>query len=206
MFIKKSHYETLLSQYCHQEEAIALLKQHRAYLEMIPSMRRPLESVIIMPLPVIRIRHNQGNSNNKNAHPHQISITETVYLPCDLAILMCDPEWKIKLGVEICIFIHRPQEDFSDLLMRWRQTQILLDKDYEWIMPHQYEDIFSDQAENVHPLFVVFPDTPDRIKRGLIGASLPFVIENSISEDDEPDDPLESDYSGSTHYEVQSQV
>ncbi|HEY9706162.1 MAG TPA: hypothetical protein V6C58_27245, partial [Allocoleopsis sp.] len=88
MFIKKSHYETLLSRYCHQEEAIALLKQHRPYLEMIPSMRRPLESVIIMPLPVIRIRHHNANANTKNQNPHQISFTETVYLPCDLAILM----------------------------------------------------------------------------------------------------------------------
>ncbi|MBO1068768.1 MAG: hypothetical protein HEQ13_05030 [Dolichospermum sp. DEX189] len=48
------------------------------------------------------------------------------YLPCDIAIIMCDPEWKIKTSVEILVFIHRPHEDFSDLLGRWRQSQVYL--------------------------------------------------------------------------------
>ena len=103
------------------------------------------------------------------------SVQEAIHLPCDVAIIMCDPEWKIKMGVEILVFIHRPQEDFSDLLRRWRQTQVYLDKEYEWIMPDTEEHMFSDLAERILPLFIVFPDTPARIRKGLTGASLPFV-------------------------------
>ncbi|MEA5420277.1 hypothetical protein VB712_13685 [Spirulina sp. CCNP1310] len=170
MPVKPSYYETLLADYSNRDAAIALLKQHRPYLEMIPSMRRPYESVITLPLPVARIRHPKPN----NSTPHTPNTTHL--LPCDLAILMCDPEWKIKMGVEILVFIHRPQEDFSDLLMRWRNTQVYLDKDYEWIMPHRYEHVLSEGSEKVYPLFVVFSETPERIQRGLAGASLPYII------------------------------
>jgi hypothetical protein len=90
---------------------------------------------------------------------------------------MCDPEWKIKTGVEIFIFIHRPHEDFSDLLGRWRQTQVWLDKDYEWLMPPRHSHILSEGTNTIYPLFVLFPDTLDRIKRGLLGANLPFVVQ-----------------------------
>lgn len=175
MPVKKSNYETLLAEYSNREAAIALLKQHRPYLEMIPSMRRPDESVITIPLPVVRIRYpiNKNNSNTTLI----ADAPEAISLPCDIAILMCDPEWKIKMGVEICIFIHRPQEDFSDLLIRWRQTQVLLDKDYEWLMPQRYHHILSERAERVYPLFVLFTETEERIKRGLLGASLPYVIQ-----------------------------
>ena len=83
------------------------------------------------------------------------------------------------MGAEILIFIHRPDEDFSDLLRRWRQTQVLLDKDYEWLMPSRYEDILSEGVERIYPLFVIFPETPQRIQRGLLGACLPFVIHTS---------------------------
>jgi hypothetical protein len=42
-----------------------------------------------------------------------------------LAILMCDPEWEIKLGSEILIFIHRPGKiSLISWLKRWRETQI----------------------------------------------------------------------------------
>jgi hypothetical protein len=90
---------------------------------------------------------------------------------------MCDPEWKIKMGVEIFVFIHRPHEDFSDLLSRWRQTQVLLDKDYEWLMPPRYQHILSEGVDRIYPLFVVFPETPERIQRGLLGACLPFIMQ-----------------------------
>ncbi|MDT3674213.1 MAG: hypothetical protein DWQ51_03370 [Microcystis wesenbergii TW10] len=46
------------------------------------------------------------------------------------------------LGSEILIFIHRPGEDFSDLLKRWRETQICLDKEYEWLMPPREQQMF----------------------------------------------------------------
>ncbi len=98
-------------------------------------------------------------------------------LPCDVAILICDPEWKIKTGVEILVFIHRPQEDFSDLLGRWRQTQVLLDKEYEWLMPKRYQYVISEGNSTIYPLFVLFSETPARIQRGLEGATLPFVTE-----------------------------
>ncbi|MBR8828344.1 MAG: hypothetical protein DSM107014_10685 [Gomphosphaeria aponina SAG 52.96 = DSM 107014] len=169
MDVQQLEYETLLSEYSNRDGAIALLKKYRPYLEMIPSLRRPSESVIAIPLPVAKIRHQNGLSN--------FASSEVTLLPCDLAILMCDAEWKIKMGVEILVFIHGPGEDFSNLLLRWRQTQILLHNEYEWIMPPGDQHMFSERADQIYPLFVVFEATPERIKRGLTGASLPFLME-----------------------------
>jgi hypothetical protein len=170
MTVKQAYYEELLAEYSDHVGAIALLKEFRPYLEMIPSMRRPEESVITVPLPIVRMRAAKSASGMGEA-------SEVLRLPCDVAVLMCDPEWKIKTGGDILVFIHRPQEDFSDLLGRWRQTQICLNKGYEWLMPEQYQHILSEGAEETHPLFVVFPETPERIKRGLKGAGLPFVMQ-----------------------------
>lgn len=164
-------YEELLAEYCEPQGAIALLKQFRPYLEMIPSMRRPFESVISIPLPIVRIR----TAATAVAERIQVAPGEAVRLPCEVGLLMCDPEWKIKTGVEIFVFIHRPEEDFSDLLGRWRQTQVWLNREYEWIMPPRHQHVLSEGAEQAFPLFVVFPETPDRIKRGLKGANLPYV-------------------------------
>ena len=172
MTIKQSDYETLLSEYSHREGAIALLRQYRPYLEKLPSLRRPDESVITIPLPIARLRQSTLVENNRGAQ-------EAISLPCDLAILMCDPEWKIKMGAEILVLIHRPEEDFSDLLRRWRQTQIYLERDYQWLMPPREQHMFSEGAEQIHPLFVVFDGTIERIKRGLSGAGLPFVVHSS---------------------------
>jgi hypothetical protein len=93
-----------------------------------------------------------------------------------VALLMCDPEWKIKTGVEIFVLIHRPQEDFSDLLRRWRHTQILLNGSYEWLLPQKYQHLLSDGSDSGYPLFVIFPETPERILKGLNGAGLPAVV------------------------------
>jgi hypothetical protein len=177
MTVKQAYYEELLAEYSDHVGAIALLKEFRPYLEMIPSMRRPEESVITVPLPLVRIRAVKSPTGLGEAD-------EVLRLPCEVAILMCDPEWKIKTGGDIVVFIHRPQEDFSDLLGRWRQTQICLNRGYEWLMPDQYQHILSEAAEETHPLFVVFPETPERIKRGLRGAGLPFVTQ-VIYPDDE---------------------
>lgn len=186
MPVKKSDYEALLSEYSNHQEAIALLKQHRPYLEMIPSMRRADESVITIPLPVVRVR---GVTSKTESGSLIKTGSGAISLPCDVAILMCDPEWQIKMGVEIFVFIHRPQEDFSDLLGRWRHTQVTLDREYEWLMPHRYQHILSEGAEKIYPLFVVFAETPERIKRGLLGASLPFVIHmpKDLVEEDGPE-------------------
>jgi hypothetical protein len=172
MPVRKSHYEALLAEYSNKESAIALLKQHRPYLEMLPSMRRSQDSLMTIPLPIMRVRNASlaGGQGSINAMP-----TEVICVPCDVAILMCDPEWKIKTGVEIFIFIHRPEEDFSDLLGRWRKTQVLLGRGYEWIMPPRYKHVLSEEAESTYPLFVIFDETPERIKKGLRGAYLPFV-------------------------------
>ncbi len=175
---QKSLYESSLAEYSNHSAAIALLKQHRPYLEMIPSLRRPSESVITIPLPIVRIRDIEAKTS------------KTMGLPCDISIIMCDPEWKIKTGVEILLFIHRPHEDFSDLLGRWRQSQVWLDKEYEWIMHPRHSHILSEGANIVYPLFVVFDQTPERIQRGLIGAELPFVIQTSLSLAEE--EPIES--------------
>lgn len=173
--VKKSDYETLLAQYTTRSGAIALLKQHRPYLEALPSIRRPEQSLITIPLPVVRIRRPELTSDN----PLQAKTPRVASsLPCDLAILMCDPEWKIKMGTEIIVFIHRPEEDFSDLIDRWRKTQICLDRDYEWLMPPNEQHMISEAAEEINPLFVVFEGTSDRIKQGLAGAGFPYVIES----------------------------
>ncbi|MBD1913014.1 MULTISPECIES: hypothetical protein [unclassified Leptolyngbya] len=185
MTVKQSQYEELLAEYCDHQGAIALLKQYRSYLEMVPSMRRPSDSVITIPLPVVRVRHTNLAGDGGVA---TVKTSETVLLPCDVGILMCDPEWKIKTGSEIFVFIHRPQEDFSDLLSRWRHTQMLLNRDYEWVMPHRYKHILNEAAEDTYPLFVIFPDTPERIRRGLRGAGLPFVIQQvDVADAEEPE-------------------
>lgn len=165
MVVKKSDYEALLAEYSNSRSAIALLKQYRLYLEMVPSFRQLEDSLIAIPLPIIRLR-KKGYESGK-----------TVPLFCDLGIFMCDPEWKVKTGVEIFVFIYRPQEDFSDILSRWRETQVLLDQEYEWVMPQGYKHIYSQEAEEIYPLFVLFSETPERVKRGLMGANLPFVIQ-----------------------------
>jgi hypothetical protein len=186
MMVKNSHYEELLAEYSNSLSAIALLKQYRPYLEMIPSLRRPDESVIAIPLPNVRIRHEGSNSSAA-----KVGTVEVIELPCDVVILMCDPEWKIKTGGEIMIFIHRPHEDFSDLLRRWRQTEILLSKNYDWLMPQRYRYILSEGAEQIYPLFVVFAETQERIKRGLKGAALPFVVQTlGSSVEEEPSEEI----------------
>ena len=176
MSVKKSDYETWLAEYSTRSGAIALLKQYRPYLEALPSIRRPEQSLITIPLPVVRIRRPELNLNNPlSAKTPRIATS----LPCDLGILMCDPEWQIKMGAEIIVFIHRPEEDFSGLINRWRKTQVYLDQDYEWLMPPNEQHMFSEAAEEINPLFVVFEGTSDRIKQGLSGAGFPYIVQSS---------------------------
>jgi hypothetical protein len=186
MTITKAQYEEFLAECSSSQGAIALLKGYRSYLEMLPSMRRPLESVITIPLPVVRFRNGAAEK-----HRGPVSDHTAVCLPCDLAFLMCDPEWKIKTGVEIFVFIHQPQEDFSDLLSRWRETQVNLSRGYEWDMPLRYRHILSEGADTIYPLFVLFDETPERIKRGLKGAFLPYVL-RSVQLDDAKENGIES--------------
>ena len=176
MNFKQSDYEKLLAEYSCRHGAIALLQQYRPYLETLPSTRRPEESLFSIPLPIVRIRQPQYNSGITATGDSSKVATP---LPCDLGIIMYDPEWKIKMGTEILIFIQRPHEDFSGLLSRWRKSQVYLDRDYEWIMPLGEEHMLSEAAEKIYPLFVLFKSTPDRIKQGLKGAGLPFIIEES---------------------------
>jgi hypothetical protein len=178
MSIQKAQYEEALAEYSNATDAIALLRQYRPYLEMIPSMRRPDESVITIPLPIARCRSGRSATSSINASLG----SETIVLPCDVAILMCDPEWKIKTGVEIFIFLHRPQEDFSDLLGRWRHTQVQLSRGYEWDMPFRYRHILSEGSDSAYPLFVIFEGTSDRVKRGLKGSFLPFVTRHTADQ------------------------
>ncbi|MEO0537115.1 MAG: hypothetical protein AAF215_25065 [Cyanobacteria bacterium P01_A01_bin.123] len=174
MSVRQSQYETLLATCSHYRGAIELLKQYRSYLELLPSMRRPSESIIPIPLPNIRVRQPTVQTNHLGM---PITAGEVVPLPSDVVLLMCDPEWKIKTGIEVFVFIHRPQEDFSALLSRWRQTQILIDRGYEWLMPARHRHLLNEAAEATYPLFVLFPETPERILRGLKGAGLPVVCQ-----------------------------
>lgn len=177
MPVKQSDFEILLAKYSDRASAIALLKQYRPYLEKLPSIRRPEQSLITIPLPIVRIRQSQAINKS--------SVPVATHLPCDLAILMCDPEWKIKMGAEILVFIHRPHEDFSHLLSRWRQSQVYLDRDYEWLMPPKEQHMLSEAADRVYPLFIIFDSTPERIKQGLVGARLPHIVQTTDSFEEE---------------------
>ena len=46
-------------------------------------------------------------------------------------------------------------------------------------MPPQEQHMLSEAAEQIRPLFVLFESTLDRIKQGLAGAGLPFVVQTS---------------------------
>jgi len=167
-------YEELLAECCHYDGILSVLMQHRPYFEALPSVRRPEVSVVAVPLPNVRSRETEETGG----------IIETRYriraLPCDIALMMCDPEWKIKTGIEIVLFIQRPGEDLSDLLSRWRRTQVELGQGVEWIMPRRHKHLLAEGTETPHPLFVVFVPAESelspqsaRIVRGLTGASLP---------------------------------
>ncbi len=164
MAIEPHPYETLLALCTEYQGALALLGQHRPYLEFVPSMRRPQDSIVPLPLPNARVRQ-----------PPDEGAGPLVTLPCDLALILCDPEWEIKTGVEILVFIHRPQEDFSQILRRWRQTEVYLDGGYSWALPEPHQHLVNDGCDRAYPLFVVFPTSPDHIKQGLRGAGLPTV-------------------------------
>ncbi len=181
MSIEKIDYEELLANYSLTAEAIALLRQHRPYLELMPSMRRPDESLITVPLPIVRVRYPQVSSNSSGFGT--LYTSEPVQLPCEVAFLMCDPEWKIKTGVEIFVFIHRPGEDLSEILGRWRQTQVILGKEYEWIFPLRHQHLMTEGADKIYPLFVLSQDSPDRIRRGLKGAHLPCVTQQVLAKE-----------------------
>ncbi|MGF1569519.1 MAG: hypothetical protein ACFCVD_15865 [Nodosilinea sp.] len=172
MAVTPLQYETLLSVCTDHRGALELLKRHRPYLEAVPSMRRPQDSILTLPLPNIRVRETA----HLTPHSPTINPGEVVILPCDVALLMCDPEWKIKTGIDILVYIHRPNEDFSHLLTRWRHSQILLNRGYEWLLPQKYQHLLSDGTDTGHPLFVMFPETPERILKGLRGAGLPTVV------------------------------
>jgi hypothetical protein len=172
------HYEELLATYSSHQRAVELLRLYRPYFEKIPSIRRSSESIITIPLPVVKVRQKNNPESTSGLDCPQ----ELIALPCDLAFLMCDPEWQIKTGIEVFIFIHRPQEELSHLLRRWRETQVLLSRGYSWEMPLRHQHIFNEGGEKLYPLFVLSEDSVPRIKRGLKGAALPFAVVSSSTE------------------------
>jgi hypothetical protein len=176
----QTHYEELLASFSHHRRAAELLRHHRPYFEKIPSIRRSEESIITIPLPIIKVKQRLFSASQSNRD----TPSELITIPCDLALLMCDPEWQIKTGIEIFIFIHRFGEELSDLLRRWRETQVFLSRGYSWEMPVRYQHIFSEGADKAYPLFVLSPETSERIKRGLKGATLPHVVLSAQEEND----------------------
>ena len=192
MSVKSADYEEILATYSGRQAAIELLKEYRPYLELLPSMRRPLDSTAVITLPLVRIdpvvlemttlaevtdvarsrRHHALDPDRSPSKPNR----QAVRLPCELALLMCDPEWQVTTGVAVFVFIHRPNEDFYGLMSRWRQTQLLLDRDYEWVMPLAYRHVVGDRADRIYPLFLLSDRSPERLQRGLKGAALPYVI------------------------------
>lgn len=138
----------------------------------MPSIRRSQESLITIPLPLVQV-----NSKLIDSQRQTKETPELISLPGNIALLMCDPEWKVKTGVEIFVFIHRPGEKFSQLLSRWRQTQILLSQGYRWQMPLGHKHIFGERADKIYPLFILSDGILERIQKGLQGAYLPVVME-----------------------------
>ncbi len=174
MAIAPNLYEHTLVHYTDPLHATELLRQYRPYLEMIPSMRRPQESLIPIPLPIAELQIPAANTSNQRPQ------VKSVLIPCDLVFIMCDPEWKVKTDIELLVFIHRPGENFTELLTRWRQSQLLLSRSYSWNMPLQYRDIFSEGANRHLPLFVLFKETLAVIKRGLKAARLPCIVDTTV--------------------------
>lgn len=192
MLAPRTHYEELLAALCYHRRAVELLRHHRPYFERIPSIRRSEESIIPIPLPIVKVKQRLVQASKAS---HDIPY-ELITIPCDLALLMCDPEWQIKTGVEIFVFIHRFGEELSDLLRRWRETQVLLSRGYSWEMPLRYQHIFSEGSDKAYPLFVLSSETAERIKRGLKGAALPQVVMSAEdAEAFESQDTVEEDYS-----------
>lgn len=183
---QRNAYEEMLADCCHYNGILSILTQHRPYFEALPSVRRPQESMVAIPLPNVRRRET---SETAGIIDSRYSIRP---LPCDIALMMCDPEWKIKTGIEIALFIQRPGEDLSDLLGRWRQTQVELGQGVEWLMPRKHRHLLAEGTETPHPLFVVFVKSENdlsaresRIIRGLGGADLPVAIQTLSPKDDE---------------------
>lgn len=77
MFISQAHYEELLARYSNSRSAIALLKLYRPYLETVPSLRRPEESLIPIPLPVVQVRRELGNRSGIGLE----AVSELIHLP-----------------------------------------------------------------------------------------------------------------------------
>ncbi|MGD1851672.1 MAG: hypothetical protein ACFCBU_14120, partial [Cyanophyceae cyanobacterium] len=123
MGITQQDYEGLLADYSNPGKAIELLREHRPYLEMLPSMRRPLESILTIALPLVRVETQllassalsviRDRQRNRWAEDEAATAVAQglegeqkrlpIQLPCDLALLMCDPEWQVKTGVEIFV-------------------------------------------------------------------------------------------------------
>lgn len=152
---ERAAYETTLADCCHYEGLLSVLTQHRPYFESLPSIRRLQESMVIIPLPNVRSREVSEIAGNIDTRYRIRAV------PCDIALMVCDPEWQIKTGIEIVLFIQRPGEEFSDLLRRWRQTQVELGQGVEWLMPRQHKHLLSEGTEAPHPLFVVFAPSDD---------------------------------------------
>ncbi|MEM9771650.1 MAG: hypothetical protein AAF889_08660 [Cyanobacteria bacterium P01_D01_bin.73] len=207
MGITQQDYEILLADYSNPGRAIELLREHRPYLEMLPSMRRPLESILAIALPLVRVETQLLSSSalsvirdrQRNRWAEDEAATAVaqglegeqkrlpIQLPCDLALLMCDPEWQVKTGTEIFVIIHRPEEGFYGLLSRWRQTQVLLDREYQWMMPEQYRHVMSESAEHRYPLFLITPQSGEHVQRGLQGSKLPYVMVDASGKESDAD-------------------
>jgi hypothetical protein len=199
MSVRSADYEDILVTYSGRQAAIELLKQYRPYLELLPSMRRPLDSTVVITLPLVRIdpevlelttlaevadssrsrRRRSPTDERASAKPAR----QAVRLPCEIALLMCDPEWQVTTGVAVFVFVHRPNEGFYGLISRWRQTQLLLDRDYEWVMPLAYRHVVGDRADRIFPLFLLSERSPTRLQRGLKGTALPYVVCPTEDED-----------------------
>jgi hypothetical protein len=182
MSVLESQYQELLATYSNASDALSLLKDYRPYFEKVPSIRRAVDSILPIPLPTVQVRQVIQKT--------QSGLVDTPFeresLACDIAILMCDPDWQIKNGEEIFLFIHRPGEDFSHLLMRWRRTQVSLSREYLWDMPMGYEHMLSEGSDKKYPLFVLFEESQPRVLKGLKGARLPYTIQSVPAESLEP--------------------
>ena len=78
MFVQKSSYENAIARYCDTPDTLELLRQYRPYLEAIPSLRRPDDSLILLPFPLVRLRESLSQRGLSGL---DIRAGETVCLP-----------------------------------------------------------------------------------------------------------------------------
>jgi len=139
MSVKKSHYEASLAEYksfsCDRlTEAAPTLPRDGS--QSAPTRRKLNHH----PLPIVWLRHTASADKERGIVTTAAAATSSA-LRCrnfNVRSRVEDQDW-----VEILSLFIVPKKTFRPAAAL-RQTQVLLDKDYEWLMPPWYKHILSD--------------------------------------------------------------